>query len=66
MNAAAHQEKDGKTGKRRAGVERRLGDFEEAACYPSADVQGAAWQKNGLCEGSYRDNWDSRKDQQPF
>ena len=35
MNVAAHQEKEKneKTGKRKAGVERRQADFKEAACY---------------------------------
>ena len=55
-----------KTGKRKAGEERRQVDFKEAACYPSLVVQGAARQKNGLCEGNARGNWDSREDQQPF
>ena len=52
MNIAAHQEKEKneKTGKRKAGEERRQDDFKDAACYPSAVVQGAARQKNGLCE----------------
>ena len=54
------------TGKRKAGEERGQADFKEAVCYPSAVVQGAARQKNGLCEGSARGNWDSREDQQPF
>ena len=47
INVAAHQEKEKneKTGKRRAGEERRQADFKEAACYPSAVVQGAARQK---------------------
>ena len=44
----------------------RQANFKEAACYPSAVVQGAARRKNGLCEGSARGNWDSRKDQQLF
>ena len=41
MNVAAHQEKkkDEKTGKRKAGVERRQADFKGAACYLSAVVQ---------------------------
>ena len=54
MNVAAHQEKEKneKTGKRKAGVERRQANFKEAACYPSAVVQGAARRKNGLCEGT--------------
>ena len=56
-NIAAHQkEKNEKTGKRKAGVERRQANFKEAACYPSAVVQGAARRKNGLCEGSARGN----------
>ena len=68
MNVAAHQEKEKneKTDKRKAGEERRLADFKKAACYPSAVVQGAARQKNGLCKGSARGNWDPRKGQQPF
>ena len=47
MNVATHQdkEKNEKTVKRKAGVKRRQADFEEAACYPSAVVQGAARQK---------------------
>ena len=58
MNAAAHQEKEKneKTGKRKAGVEKGQANFKEAACYSSAVVQGAARQKNGLCEGSARGN----------
>ena len=54
MNVATHQEKEKneKTGKRKAGVERRQANFKEAACYPSAVVQGATRQKNGLCEES--------------
>ena len=68
MNVATHQEteKNEKTVKRKAGVKRRQADFKEAACYPSSVVQGAAWRKNGLCEGSAWGNWDPRKDQQPF
>ena len=47
MNIATHQkkEKNEKTVKRKAGEERRQADFKEAACYPSAVVQGAARQK---------------------
>ena len=47
MNIAAYQEKEKneKTSKRKAGVERRQADFKEAACYPSVVVQGAARQK---------------------
>ena len=68
MNVAAHQEKqmNEKTVKRKAGVKRREANFKEAACYPSAVVQGAAPRKNGLCEGSARGNWDPREGQQPF
>ena len=66
MNVAAHEEKDEKTGKRKAGEERRQADFKEAACYPSAVVQGAARQKNGSCEGSARGNWDPREGQESF
>ena len=67
MNIAAHQEgKDEKTGKRKAGVERRQANFKEAACYPSAIVQGAAQQKNGLCEGSAQGNWDPQEGLQSF
>ena len=53
MNVAAHLDKENneKTGKRKAGVKRRQADFKEAACYPSAVIQGAARRKNGLCEG---------------
>ena len=68
MNVAAHQkkEKNEKTGKKKAGVERRHADFKEAACYPSAVVQGAARRKNYLCEGSARGNWHTREDQKSF
>ena len=47
MNVVAHQEKEKneKTGKRNAEVGRRQADFKEAACYPSAVVQGAARRK---------------------
>ena len=47
MNVSAHQEKEknGKTGKRKVGEERRQVDFKEAACYPSAVGQGATRQK---------------------
>ena len=68
MNTAAYQnkEKNEETSKRKAGEERRQADFKEAACYPSAVVQGAARQKNGLREGSARGKWDPRESQQPF
>ena len=46
MNVVAHQEeKNEKTGKRKAGEERKQADFKETACYPSAVVQGTARQK---------------------
>ena len=47
MNVAAHQEKEKneKTGKRKAGEERRQADFKEAACYPSVVVQGLHGEK---------------------
>ena len=63
MNVAAHQEKEKtKMSKRKAGEERRQAtDFKEAVCCPSAVVQGAAWQKNGFCEGSAWGNWNLGK-----
>ena len=68
MNVAAHQnkEKNEKTGKRKTGEERRPADFKEAACCPSAVVQGAARRKNGLCKRSARGNWDPREGQKSF
>ena len=68
MNVAIHQEKEKneKTGKRKEGIERRQANFKEAACYPSAVVQRAAWRINGLCEGNARGNWNPREGQQPF
>ena len=47
MNVTAHQEKEKneKTGKRKAGEERKQTDFEEVACYPSAVVQGGCTAK---------------------
>ena len=68
MNVATHQEKEEneKTVKKKAGVKRRQANFKDAACYSSAVVQGAARQKNGLCEGSAQGNWDPREGQQPF
>ena len=62
MNVATHQEKK----KNEKTVKRRQADFKEAACYPSAVVQGAARRKNGLCGGSAQGNWDPREGQQPF
>ena len=41
-------------------------DFKQAACCPSAVVQGAARRKNGLCGRIARGNWDPREGQQPF
>ena len=51
MNVAAHQEKEKneKTGKRKAGEERRQADFKEAACYPSAVVQGGLHGEKMVC-----------------
>ena len=67
MNVATHQEeKNEKRVKRKAGVKRRQANFKETACYPSAVVQGAARQKNGLCEGSVQGNWDPREAQKLF
>ena len=68
MNVAAHQEKEKneKTGKRKAGEERKQADFKEAACYPSAVVQRAARPKSALCEESARGNWDTWEGQQLF
>ena len=65
MNVATHQENE-KTVKRNARVKRRQANFKEAACYPSAIVQGSARRKNGLCEGSAQGNLDPRERQQPF
>ena len=50
----------------RQGVKRRQANFKETTCYPFAVVQGAARQKNGLCEGSAQGNWDPREGQQLF
>ena len=55
MNVAADEDKEKteetKTGKSKAGEGRRQAtNFKEAACCPSAVVQGAAGQKNGLCK----------------
>ena len=68
MNVATHQEKEKneKTFKRKAGVEKRQANFEEAACYPSAVLQRAARRKNGLSVGSAQGNWDPREGQQSF
>ena len=47
INVAAHQEKEKneKTGKRKAGEERRQTAFKEAACYPFLVVQGVHDEK---------------------
>ena len=67
MNVGAHQEKDKKTGKRKAGVERRQEtDFKETVCCLFTVVQGVALQKNGLCWRSARGNWDPKEGQQPW
>ena len=67
MNVSAHQEKDEKTDKRKAGEERRQEtDFKEAECCSSAVIQGAAWRKMVCVGGSFRGNWDPREDQQSF
>ena len=68
MNIAAHQEEkkeETKTGKRKPENRRQATDF-KAACCPSAVAQGATRRQNGLCEGSFRGNWDPREGQQPF
>ena len=68
MNVAAHQEKEKneKMGNKKAEVEKRQANFKEAACYPSAVVQGTARRKNALCEESARGNWDPQEGQQPL
>ena len=46
MNVVTHQDKNEKTGKRKAGEGRRQEtDFKEAACCPSVVVRGAARRK---------------------
>ena len=51
-------------GKIEVGEERRqTTDFKEAACFPSAVVQGTAQRKNGLCKGSAQGNGDPREGQ---
>ena len=56
-----------KMGKKKAGGERRQAtDFKEDACCLSADNQGAAWRKNGLCKGSAQGNLYPQEGQQPF
>ena len=69
MTVGTQQEKenDKKTSKGEVGEERKqTTDFKETTCCPSTVVQGAARQKNSLCEGSAQGNWDSREGQQPF
>ena len=54
MNVVAHQEKNEKTGKRKAGEgTRHETNFKETVRYPSVFVQGAARRKNGLCRGEF-------------
>ena len=54
-------------GKREAADERRHGtDFKEAACCPSAVVQGEAQRKNGLFQRSAREKWVPREGHQSF
>ena len=63
MNVSAYsvKEKNKKTGKGKAEEERRQAtDFKEAAYHLSVFIQGAARQKNGLCENNSRGNWDPR------
>ena len=73
MNVAAHQEKEKneKTGKRKAGEKlekkednRSILQKLRAALLRSFREQHD--EKNGLCEGSARGNWDPREDQQPL
>ena len=54
MNVATYQqkEKNEKTGKRKAGEERRQADFKEAACYLSAVIQMLHGEKT-VCAGEY-------------
>ena len=71
MNVAANQQKkkneETKTRNREAGEERkRATDFKEAVCCPSAVVQGATRQENGLCKGSVWGNRDLPEGQQSF
>ena len=68
MNVTAHEEmekyEETKTGKRKAGEERKQAIiFKEAVCCPSAVVQRATRQK---IKGSALGNRDSREGQQPF
>ena len=59
MDVAAYQkeEKNEKTGKGKAGEERKQAtNFKKVECYPSAVVQGAAQQKNDLYERSVGGN----------
>ena len=65
MNVAAHQ-KNVKTGKRKAGAKRRQADFKEAACYPSAVVQGLHGEKMACVRGVPRATGTLGKGQQLF
>ena len=50
MNVAAHQEeKNEKTGKKKAGEQRRQADFKEAVCYSFAVVLGGCTAKKMIC-----------------
>ena len=64
MDITTHQQKEKKASKRKAEEDRRqVMDFKEAACCPSAVIQGAAWQK---MKGNVWGNWDPWEGQQPF
>ena len=58
MSVVSHQEKEKneKTGKRKAGEERKQADFKETACYLSAVIQRAARRKMVCVKGSARGN----------
>ena len=45
---------------------KKVDNFKDAACCPSAVVQRAARRKNDVYEGSARDSLDPRESQQPF
>ena len=69
MNVAAHQdkEKNEKTGKRKAGEERRQEtDFKESACCPSAVVQGPHGKKMVYVARVWRGICGPWEGQQPF
>ena len=66
MNVATHQEKEKneKTFKRKAGEDRPILKKLRATLLRS--FRGLHGKKNGLCEGSARDNWNLREGQEPF